>query len=661
MAIPSTPSRPGSVQVVFCMDTEGPCRDPGNSELLPDWPSVDRAMDRLFDPDFRARFPAPDGSHLQIGWFFLTWVGFTSNPRDRAFGYHAVRDHYLKRYASRLEQLGDEHCWHYHHPDVSRVGNVWGTDWVQQREYLEILSRQILERNFWPVSFRAGGTIETPESSRWIDRWFPFDHSNRSPFDYAPYVHWSKAPKDWVPYHPDTEEFTRSGDGRRWMFRCLDLVTNIHRLDRQDIEQAFREAASGKQAVLSCFDHDYRDIAPRIDEFRKIITEVAKSHPSVSWTYATPTQAAQRSLGIASTAPLRWDAQWIDKDSLEIWSNQEIFQPRPWVAIQAKDGRVLTPENSFLKGDRNSWKLTLPGLRALAERTAFAGCTTAGVPSIGHIRSDQEHTWDDPATFQKPFPQKEYDIWHHTHLYLDLCERRTRETVSTNDSANQAKRLIQDRSSGKVSSLLDVACGPGHAWIALHTLCQDYLGIDEQERAIRIGRKNLALQGLRSECLRVGSLDQLSRAETFDTVVALNYLSYEADFRKPLEILARACDRLLVIRAGFDEKSQTRYLPDVLLVEGHQHLRAYFQLIDKAEVSDFLTREGFSVEWISDERQQIKFKGDPEIVGGIPLRSEFLVATRVKPRPSLKDLLPDSIQLSHRSYPEGELDPKASK
>ena len=37
-----------AVQIVFCMDTEGPCDDPSNPELLASWDAVDAAMDRLF-------------------------------------------------------------------------------------------------------------------------------------------------------------------------------------------------------------------------------------------------------------------------------------------------------------------------------------------------------------------------------------------------------------------------------------------------------------------------------------------------------------------------------------------------------------------------------------------------------------------------------------
>ena len=163
------------VLVVFCMDTEGPCVDPDNPELLASWDAVDAAMEKLFDPALRARHRDGKGGALRIGWFFLAWAGFTTNPRGRAFGYHAVRDHYLERFGEAIAAAGDEQCWHYHHPPQSGVGNEWGLDWSASDEHDAIVSRQLLERSWFPACFRAGGTILSPESSRWVDSWFPVD------------------------------------------------------------------------------------------------------------------------------------------------------------------------------------------------------------------------------------------------------------------------------------------------------------------------------------------------------------------------------------------------------------------------------------------------------------------------------------------------------
>ena len=190
------------------MNTEGPCADPGNPELLATWEQVDAAMDKLFDPTLRGHRPDSGGGSLAIGWFFLTWTGYATNPRDRDMGYHHVRDHYLERYADELRTFGDEECWHYHHPPANGVGNEWGLDWEASDEYDQILSRQLLERDWFPTCFRAGGTILTPELSRFVDAWFPIDFSNRAPLELPGLVDWSTGSTDWGVYHPSPEDFS---------------------------------------------------------------------------------------------------------------------------------------------------------------------------------------------------------------------------------------------------------------------------------------------------------------------------------------------------------------------------------------------------------------------------------------------------------------------
>ena len=94
------------VHIVFCMDTEGPCDDPKNSDLLKNWKAVDKAMDKLFSNKFRNYKPDYLGNNFKIGWFFLTWTGFKTNPRGRDFGYHKVRDHYIKRWGEKINNYG---------------------------------------------------------------------------------------------------------------------------------------------------------------------------------------------------------------------------------------------------------------------------------------------------------------------------------------------------------------------------------------------------------------------------------------------------------------------------------------------------------------------------------------------------------------------------
>lgn len=343
------------VSVVVCMDTEGPCADPGNPELLADWDSVDAAMDKLFDETFRRRIPDTAGGGLRIGWFFLTWTGFRTNPRGRALGYHAVRDHYLARWGDALAALGDEQCWHYHQPAPSGIGNEWGTDWSTSDEYDRILARQLLERSWFPVCYRAGGTIMSNDSSRWVDRWFPVDYSNRAPLVVPGLADWSTSPADWSLYRPDPADYRLPGSGQRLMARCLDLVTNVHRLSETDVVSAFERARAGEPAILSVFDHDYRDIHDRFCEFSELVASVGKRFADVPWRYAAPVEAVRRYLGASPPSPLRVTAELAGRDVV-VETSEPVFQADPFLAVRSEGGDAELVSAGLLRESPTRWR-----------------------------------------------------------------------------------------------------------------------------------------------------------------------------------------------------------------------------------------------------------------------------------------------------------------
>ena len=611
------------VQVVFCMDTEGPCADPGNPELLATWEQVDAAMDKLFDAEFRARHPDPGGGQLRIGWFFLTWTGFTSNPRQRAFGYHAVRDHYLARWGARIAECGDEQGWHYHHPPASGVGNEWGLDWALGDEHDRILSRGLLERDWFPACYRAGGTIMDPLSSRWVDRWFPCDYSNRAPLSVPGVVDWSGGVAEWSLYHPDPEDFRRPGAGRRRMARALDLVTDVHVLSAADVEAAFEQAAAGRSAILSCFDHDYRDIAGRIDAFRALVHDVAAGFPEVPWRYAAPIEAARRCLGAPAQPPLELEAA--AAGDVHLWSSEPLFQSLPWLAVRTPNGEVTHVEDGLLRLDETHW-VWHP--QAEWEEAAFGGSTDLGQAAVARLTPA-----DGPgsmflarATAGAPGPPA-LDLGAHEALHA--LGRRSAAPVTRPSSTRWRRPARYWRSDSRPGeSVLDVGCGAGHLWRSLRPLGLEYHGIDSYQRAIEIGRLILADTGLNPDRLRALSLDELPPDERYDAVVCLSTLLYFPDFRRPLETMARAARRLLVVRSSFGDATEVRYLADTLLEPGFETMRDYFSIFSRADVEGFLGDEGFSVSWHEDERQRSRFGGEPEVVGGIPLPYEFLVAER---------------------------------
>lgn len=645
---------PVAVHVVVCMDTEGPCADPGNPTLLATWEQVDAAMDKLFSPAFRSRDRDPGGGHLRFGWFFLTWTGFRTNPRGRAFGYHAVRDHYLARWGDALARLGDEQCWHYHQPAASGIGNDWGLDWDASSEYETILSRQLLERGWFPSCFRAGGTIESPQSSRWVDQWFPIDYSNRAPVRLEGVVDWSGGVAEWGLYHPSAEDPARPGAGRRRMARCLDLVTGAYVLGEDEVVAAFERAAAGQHAILSVFEHDYRDIEPRLDEFRALVHRVAARYPQVPWRYADPLDAVHAALEVPPPAPLELDVAVVG-DEVWVSSTAPLHQPFPWLAVRTAAGEVLHVEEGLVRTDERRWRWTPPPALRWIE-AGFGGSTDLGAAAV--VRLGPE---DGPGAVAqrrglRRHPARPHSIWEHTLLYPLLCAARAAGELPATDSVAQALELLGDRLRPG-TSLLDVGCAAGHLYRSLPPGVE-YHGIDPFERGVELGRELLAGEALPASRLRALSIEELPPDERYDLVVCLNTLYYLPDFRLPLEIMARATRDALVIRSSFGETGETRFLADVLLEAPFHTMRATFGIAARGEVEELLWAEGFRVTWIADRRQSERFGGRPEVVGGIEIPYEFLLAERVAPPPGEAAILGPQLAEVRRAWVErGELGP----
>lgn len=631
------------------MDTEGPCDDPDKPELNATWERVDACMDKLFAPAFREVHPDPQGGLLRVGWFFLTWTGFRTNPRNRPFGYHRVRDHWLERWGTEMARYGDEQCWHYHHPSESGIGNEWGLDWTRFREYERIVSRQILEREWFPVCFRAGGTILDGISSRWVDAWFPFDFSNRAPRAVEGLVDWSTGVDRWTIYHPDPEDFRRPGPGRRRMGRSLDRRSWVHELTQADVDAAFEQAAAGQPAILSCFDHDSRDIADGVDTYRAMVADAASRHPQVPWRYAGPVEAMRNFLDVAAPPRLELEASVLDSDVF-VRSSAPIFQPFPWFALRRSQAVEHVTED-VVRVDETSWRWT-PEPDSEWDELGIGASTDLGASAVAIVRP-----WDSPGRYRlrrRPFeesPTSPSSIWAYSKLFPELSIARASGAAPEMDSARQTVEILRAHLAPG-ATVLDVGSAAGYLWRSLHRIGLDYHGIDGEEHAVEIGRRFLSRDGLPQSRLRAIPLERLPRGERYDAVVSLSTLMYFPDFHQPLELMARAADRLLVIRSLFGERNEVRWLPDILLEPDFQDMRAYFNVYARDEVADFLGSEGFTVEWVEDDRRRKKFGGAAEVVGGIDLPYEFLVAERVRPRPSAEAILGDTFGEAARAWRE---------
>lgn len=336
------------VYVVFCIDTEGPYTDPNYfqpSQLIGTWKGIDQQfLTPVFSKQFRYSHPDSDGNPAVFTWFMLNWVGFRTNPIIHDLGYHKVYDHYVKNWGKQLKKYGDEIAWHYHHPSLSGIGNEWGVNWFDNKEYENLLCRMLIDRQFYPKSYRAGGTIEDNDQSNWLEQWVPFDFSSRSDKNVnwekieadgsklGDILPWRNAPNQWVPYHPSKTDITKPGSMKRYITKSLDIKSNAHNTTYAQILAAFKQVAKGQSQILSLFEHDFRDRSAEMIQIMQWIDQASKA-TKVSFNYVSAAQAVQQLQKLSTKNKLKLSISKL-KDKLVIKSNQPLFNNQPYLAIK---------------------------------------------------------------------------------------------------------------------------------------------------------------------------------------------------------------------------------------------------------------------------------------------------------------------------------------
>jgi hypothetical protein len=110
----------------------------------------------------------------------------------------------------------------------------------------------------------------------------------------------------------------------------------------------------------------------------------------------------------------------------------------------------------------------------------------------------------------------------------------------------------------------------------------------------------------------------------FQLVVMINTLSFNADFRKPIDRLVETGAKVLVIRDNFGPKTVVKWELDGFLDLGFNHLKGYWNQWSRQEVADFLHQVGYRTTFVDD----LRTKGKTELVVNKPYRWSWLVADR---------------------------------
>lgn len=297
---------------------------------------------RITSDTFRRANADSDGRPWIYNWHVMDHVGYEVNPRRRDIGHHNIFDVYNE--LIQAPGCEDELGFHFHPDHYYPHAHLCGTNYSTSRNLYSILARKLVDRGWFPRSFRAGFHTERPDSHLFLEQWIPHDFSNQAivgdsstkgQLDLSDnrFGDWTRAPTAWGWYHPHHDDYQRPGQCRRRIFRCLNIGTRHRCITEDEISAAFEQVrASGEDVVIGVTNHDFRDMAPDV-EWLKAALDAAAARTGVKWrtasisdTYAPWSAPAPRShWQLTSTGALT---------RLKMEYSEQIFGPQPFMAIK---------------------------------------------------------------------------------------------------------------------------------------------------------------------------------------------------------------------------------------------------------------------------------------------------------------------------------------
>ena len=267
--------------------------DPHLLDYNDTWDKVDQMLASCMSPAFREQTVDSEGHGWVYNWFCVDHVDYDLNPRRRDIGYHNVYDHY-QGVVRETGSAQDGVQFHYHPHNFRREANRCATHWWASSDSLvQVLSRRVIDRRWFPAAHRAGFHVIRPDSHWFLEQHIPFDLSSQavaavaddsaqSGLDDGRWGDWRRAPVTWEPYHPAHDDYQERGSCRRWIARCLNIGTRYRLLSEEHVRQAFAEAAADRPVVLAFTNHDFRDMRPDIDGVRELLIRVGRRVPGRS-------------------------------------------------------------------------------------------------------------------------------------------------------------------------------------------------------------------------------------------------------------------------------------------------------------------------------------------------------------------------------------------
>ncbi|MBK9325696.1 MAG: hypothetical protein IPN00_04930 [Hydrogenophilales bacterium] len=336
------------------------------ANTLGSWDQIEEMLGRVCSPAFRNQYPDSDGQGWVFNWFCMDHVGYETNPRKRDMGFLNIHDYYAELIRGQPWSR-DTLEFHFHPMSTYREAHRCATHYLRSDELYQSLCRRVIERKFFPASYRAGFQAERPDSHWFLEQFIPYDISNMATEDTRDIDNsidfrngrsgnWRKAPSDWSVYHPSHDDYQVPGHCRRLIGRALNLRSRIGGMTQVEMDKAFARAEAGQDTVVGLCSHDWRDLGPEVESALEMLKLSKQRHPSVAFKYSGTVEAFRTQLAQDRKAqrPLRLSIRFHpekpgeDVPFIEIKAEQgEVFGPQPFLAIKTKANRYLHDNLDF--------------------------------------------------------------------------------------------------------------------------------------------------------------------------------------------------------------------------------------------------------------------------------------------------------------------------
>jgi hypothetical protein len=323
--------------------------DPQLISFKENWKDIDEMLSRITTKKYREQLPDSFGGGWIYNWHIMDHVGFVTNERRRDMGYLNIFNHYEQVMDDAVSSKDDVQ-WHFHSIPFFREAHICATSYENSfYELHQILSRRLIDKNWFPQVNRAGFHTIRPDSNWFLEQWIPFDASNQSVEDQES-IHvdavngrfgdWAGAPSDWSIYNPDLYDWRKKGHLNRYISRVLNLKTRFRNISEREVEKAFSRAELGDPVYLGITNHDFREMSVEIDEFRAMLKTVSVKFPYVKFCYSSAVDAFRSVIGFdkMTIEKNRVDFDvFIENNTLTIKiTNGEPFGPQPYFAFKTK-------------------------------------------------------------------------------------------------------------------------------------------------------------------------------------------------------------------------------------------------------------------------------------------------------------------------------------